>query len=503
MARIRLAAGVLVGAAALRLLTSNGLVNYDTLYSLVWGRQLAHGELPDLEGAIAPTPHPLATLGAIVLSPLSSIEVGGLHGELAAAVVVGLAYVSLALLGWVVYALGREWFNAAAGLLAAAILLTRVPVLDFGARAYVDIPYLVLVLGALLVETRRPRAGAPVLALLALAGLLRPEAWMFSVAYIAWLLAPGLRAARRGAAGPRAGAAEARDSAPPAGAPRMGAAWRDAAPLLALAASGPLLWGLHDLLITGNPLHSLTGTRENAAALGRVTGLDDVALTMPRRVGEILREPVLLAAAGGGLLALAWHRDRRTRLAVAAGLLAVAAFTVLAAAGLPIITRYVLLPASLLAIFAGAGVFGWRDLPAGAQRTWWARFGALALVVLVAFVPSQAGRIERLGDALQTQAAIQADLGDIVRDGVRCEPLVVSNRRPIPLLALWLELDPRAIVDAQSRLPARGTYIVPRSGKVARDYILDRRDRDRRIAQPPRNSPVTGSNASWNATDVC
>ena len=122
------------------------------------------------------------------------------------------------------------------------------PVLDFGARAYVDIPYLVLVLGALLVETRRPRAGAPVLALLALAGLLRPEAWLFSVAYVVWLLAPGVRRSLRGAG------------------PRRAAAWRDAAPLLALAASGPLLWCLHDLLLTGNPLHSLTGTRENADA---------------------------------------------------------------------------------------------------------------------------------------------------------------------------------------------------------------------------------------------
>ena len=85
------------------------------------------------------------------------------------------------------FRLGAAWFNPATGALAAAIVLTRRPVLDFGARAYVDIPYLVLVLGALLVETRRPRAGAPVLALLALAGLLRPEAWLFSLVYLAWL----------------------------------------------------------------------------------------------------------------------------------------------------------------------------------------------------------------------------------------------------------------------------------------------------------------------------
>jgi hypothetical protein len=487
MARIRFAAGVLVGAALLRLVTSNGLVNYDTLYTLVWGRELAHGTLPDLEVAIAQTPHPLATLGAIVLSPLSSLRIDGLHGDLAASVAVAVAYVSLALLGWVVFALGRAWFNPAAGVLAATIVLTRVPVLDFGARAYVDIPYLVLVLGALLVETRCPRAGPPVLALLALAGLLRPEAWLFSAAYLAWLLAPGLRAARRSRA-----------------ALRNKRAWLDAAPLVALAAAGPALWCLHDVLLTGNALHSLTGTRDNAAQLGRITGLQNVPATLPRRIGEILREPVLLAAAGGGVCALLWHRDRRTRLGAAAGVLAVAAFCVLAAAGLPIITRYVLLTGALLAIFAGAGVFGWRDLPRGAARTWWARFGALALVVLALYVPNQVHRIESLGRALSRQEAIQADLARVLRHGLACRPVAVPNRRPIPLLALWLELRPGDVVDAQTAgVPSRGTYLVPRSAKVASDYILDKRDLDRTVAPPPAGFRTVRSDASWTAAARC
>lgn len=479
LARIRFVAGVLVGAVALRLLAGPGLVNYDTLYTLVWGRQLAHGTLPDLDGAIVPTPHPLANAGAMLLSPLSSTEAGGLHGELATTGVLAIAYVSLALLGWVVFALGRAWFNTAAGVLAAVIVLTRVPVLDFGARAYIDIPFLVLVLGALLVETRRPRAGIPVLALLAVAGLLRPEAWLFSAAYVLWLLWPGVRAARV------------------RGGPARGAAWRDAAPLVALAAGGPLLWALHDLLLTGDALHSLTGTRDNAALLGRVTGLENVPQTAPRRLGEILREPVLLAAAGGGLLALAWHRDRRVRLGVAAGLLALAAFCVLAAAGLPIITRYLLLTATLLAIFAGAGVFGWRDLLPGRERTWWARFGLLALVVLVVFVPDQVRRIDRLGDALATQEHIQAQLGDLVDGAPLREPVAVPNRRPIPLLALWLKRDPRAIVDAQSTLPREGSYLVPATEQVARDYILDRRDRNRRIARPRPGFRLREANATW------
>ena len=481
MARIRFAAGVLAGAVALRLLTGAGLVNYDTLYALVWGRQLASGTLPDLDVAIAPTPHPLATLGAILLSPLSALRVGGLHGEPAANAAVALGFISLALLGWVVFSLGHAWFNTAAGAVAATIVLTRVPVLDFGARAYVDIPYLVLVLGALLVETRRPRGGGPVLALLALAGLLRPEAWLFSAAYLVWLLGPGLRASMRGPS------------------PRTSAGWRDAAPLIVLAVAAPLLWALHDLLLSGDPLHSLVGTRDNAALLGRVTGLDNVPAALPRRLGEILREPVLLAAAGGGLLALIWHRNRRVRLGASAGLLAIAAFCALAAAGLPIITRYLLLTATLLAIFAGGGAFGWLDLRRGSsQRTWWARFGAIAIVALLVFVPDQSRRIERLSKALSTQETIQGRLADVVRPRLPCRPAAVPNRRPIPLLALWLKLDPAQIADAQSsRAPARGTYFVPATTNVARDYILDRRDRDKRVAAPPQGFARVRANAAW------
>jgi hypothetical protein len=273
--------------------------------------------------------------------------------------------------------------------------------------------------------------------------------------------------------------------------------------LFVLAAAAPLLWGLHDLLLTGDALHSLTGTRDNAELLGRVTGVGHVPPTLPRRLGEILREPVLLAAAGGGAFALAWRRDRRVRIGAAAGLLAVAAFCVLAAAGLPIITRYLLLTATNLAIFAGAGVFGWLDLLPGAERTWWARFAAFALVALVVFVPAQARRIERLGDALSTQEAIQGKLADLVGDGLPCDPVTVPNRRPIPLLALWLDRDPATIDDAQAVPPARGTYIVPRTAEVARDYILDKRDSDRAVPPVPATFGSVRANSNWALTSRC
>ncbi len=56
-----------------------------------------------------------------------------------------------------------------------------------------------------------------------------------------------------------------------------------------------------------------------------MTGLDDVPLTVPRRLGEILREPVLLGAAIGEPLSL-WLLRRRAALPAAAGVFAIVAF---------------------------------------------------------------------------------------------------------------------------------------------------------------------------------
>jgi hypothetical protein len=314
-----------------------------------------------------------------------------------------------------------------------------------------------------------------VLALLALAGLLRPEAWLFSVVYLAWMW----RAPR------------ARD-------------WR----LVALALAAPVLWALADLAVTGDPLHSLLGTRGNAQTLERITGLGAVPGTAPQRLGEILREPVLFGAAGGGLLALAWLRER-ARLGAAAGVVAMIAFCILAAAGLPILGRYLLLPAAILAVFCGAGAFGWATLPRGDRRRRpWAWFGVATLVALAAFTPAQVSRIDALRRALARQDRIQADLAALARTpepAIRpgCAPVTVPNHRPVPLLALWLDVPPRGIVSAQEQQPRRGTWITPATPGVARDYILDPRDLDKRIAPPPPGFARAGADASWRVFVRC
>ena len=297
-------------ALTLWLVFGHGFTNYDTFYALVWGDEIAHGESPDLDVVLPPTPHPLATLAGIVLSPL---------GDGAEDAVVAIAFLSLGAVGYLTYRLGSEWLNRPVGLLAAAIVLTRVPMLDFGVRAYVDIPYIALVLAALVVETKRPRAGWPVLALLAVAGLLRPEAWLFSAAYLLFLTYP-------------------REDRPPGLLAPLVALVRpgEQLGLTLLAASAPVLWALSDLAFAGDALYSLTGTQDTVDTLERETGLGGLLTEGPPRLGEGVREPVLLGGAIGVVLALALIRGR-ARLALAAGVLAVGAFSVLAVAGLAVL----------------------------------------------------------------------------------------------------------------------------------------------------------------------
>lgn len=435
------------------------LNNYDTAYALLWGRDLAGGRLPDYSVTLAPTPHPLATLfGALISLPGRGAVPSS---ETQVWIWMTLAYLLLLVLGALVFALGRAWFGPAAGAIAAVLVLTREPVLSYGLRAYVDIPYLVLLLAALLIETRRRHAGTSVLALLAVAGLLRPEAWLFAALYGVWLWRGGrLRPAH-----------------------------------IALILSAPVLWALADLAVTGDPLHSLTGTREGAQELGRRTGVANVVELAPRRLGEIVREPVLLAAVGGIALGL-WRIPRRAAIGVGALAAGLVAFAILGSAGLSIITRYLLFPGALLCIFAGAGIAGWLALARDDRgRRPWAMFAAVAAVAMVVFIPSQIDRIDRLDAALERQDAILTDLRAHFDAPSRCVPITLANRRAVPQVALWSGLEPGREVRSAQDDGIAGQYLQPASAAIAEDFVLDRADRDRRL--PSSSLPIASTSRFW------
>src|SRR5256714_13867 len=115
-------AAVVVGAVLLRVIAGVGFANYDTLYALAWGGQLAQGETPAYDIAIAPTPHPLLEALGFVLSPLPARAIER--------ITVAVGFLALAGCAALVYRLGADWFGRAAGFVAGAGARPPAPVLS-------------------------------------------------------------------------------------------------------------------------------------------------------------------------------------------------------------------------------------------------------------------------------------------------------------------------------------------------------------------------------------
>ena len=416
----------------------HAFLNYDTFYALVWGSDLAHGRTPDYSVPVAPTPHPLAQLIGIVLTPLGA-------GAEDVMLAIGLLAIGMLTVG--LFRLGQELFGVWAGLLAAAIIVTRVPILSFGIRGYADLPTAAFVVWAAVLEVRKPHRGAPVLILFGLAGLLRPEAWLYGAAYWFWLVttAPDRSQIRQ---------------------------WT------ALALAAPLIWMASDLLIAGSPFHSLTGTHDLAAELNRKTGITALPEVAPRRLGEILRLPELLAAVAGLWFALRWMRER-AHLPLVIAILNAIAYTAFAIARLPLLGRYLFVAAAMLTVFAGAGAFGWRALaPSHPGRRLWQATGLAALAAIAVFFPlQQVDRLDTLKDDIAARDRVQADLRELVqrpavkRDLRACPRVYVLSHRPVPLIALYADLPPARVEAPRGR--ATGCVVAPASDEAARLAVLD------------------------------
>lgn len=444
------------------------VVNYDTLYGLLWGKELLHGDLPDMTVPGAPTPHPLLTLAGLLLAPIL-----GSASPAALSLLAYLGYVATASCVVLLGLVARRSVGLATGIVAGIFLVTREPVLSYGLRVYIDLPYLALLLGALTIELSRPRAGTPVLVLLLLAGLLRPEAWLLSIAYLAWLAFGDEFPGRR-----------------------TQVVW------LVLAAGGPVLWGLTDLLLTGDVLFSFRGTRAGTERLERPTGLSGLVNVAPRRIGEILRWEVLLGAIAGTVLLLR-PSATKGRVVVGATVAVAVAFALVGLGGLPVIVRY-LLPIGAFGCLACAYVLtGWRSDPSIPIGRVWVVGAAALLVGVVLLAPAQAQRLDRLQASLSEQQRIITELEALSHE-IPCGPIVVPNRRAVPLMALWTDRPARSIITAQDQpIPPTGTYLYPATIDDADAFILDARDRDRAIPPPPPGYEPEDRTTSWILAANC
>ena len=232
--------------------------NYDSYYSLLWGREVLDLQAPFFEGFRVPTEHPLAIAAGALLSLL---------GEGGDRVWVAMTLASFLWLVWGIYRLGQVAFTPLVGAIAALLLLTRFDFAFLAARGYVDVPYMALVVWAAVLEAVRPRRGWPVFALLAAAGLLRPEAWILAGLYFLWM--------------------------------SRGATWGERARYAALAAIAPLAWAAVDFAVTGDPLFSLHYTSSSAEDLGRQRTLGEIPSALPSFFASLVKLPVLLGALAG------------------------------------------------------------------------------------------------------------------------------------------------------------------------------------------------------------
>src|SRR3954451_11558842 len=182
------AAGVIVGAAILlKVVYHPWYLNFDARYALDWAHDIWHGRTPDYTAPYAPTPHPLSTF-------LSSLALP--FGDGGDQLILWLVLLGFGATVWLSYRIGAELFSPGIGIVTALVVFSRPALQRDALLGYQDVWFAVLVLSAVLLEARRPRRGAAVLVLLAVAGLLRPDAWVLSGLYLIYLW-PSLRTNRQ------------------------------------------------------------------------------------------------------------------------------------------------------------------------------------------------------------------------------------------------------------------------------------------------------------------
>jgi hypothetical protein len=376
--------------------------NYDSYYSLLWGREVLHGVKPSFDAYRAPTEHPLAVAFGALLS---------IVGDPADRIMVGFTLGSFVVLVAGLYRLARASFGTLVGLAAAALLCTRFDFPFLAARAYIDIPYLAFVVWAAALESERPRRGTPVFALLACAGLMRPEAWLLGGLYFLWCFPP--------------------------------ADWPGRVRYAILTAFPPVLWTALDWWATGDPKFSLTHTSGLAEELGRTAGLSHIPSATVQFLKGLDKVPVFYGGIAGLIVATVLT-PRRARMPLALLVIGLGTFVLVGLAGLSVIDRYLLVPSLVVMVFAGVALGGWTMLRSGTVQKLWAIASALLIVYGIVFTVTRVNfstftnELTFRGDS---HASLKALLNNPkVRAGMRCGPVSTPNHKLIP--------DSRWILDA-------------------------------------------------------
>ena len=399
--------------------------SYDGTYALVWAREIAGGSLPDFRVPAAPTDHPLGLLVAFV-----SLLFGG---DADRAYVLFSVACFVALVGGV-YALAARSFSTAVGLVAALVLLTRVDLIALASRGFVDIPFLALVIWAGAEEVRAPRRGWRVFVLLALAGLFRPEAWLFAGIYFLYRF--------------------------------RGEPWPLRVRQALLVCAAPVVWLALDLVVTGNPFFSLTATRELAGELGRSRGLAGVIADTPTLLAKTVKLSVLLAGIGGLAYAVLAF-PRRVALPLGLAAIGIATFLITSGLGLSVNIRYLSVPSVIICLGAGVAAAGW-TLASGSLRTAGIVLAVGAVALMVVRIPSYDRDVSRLSSTVtfvKRQHDTLADLLDRTQTRAalrRCHVMTVPSHQNVPIVRQMLGLGGDRVVAStfQKHRPRDGIVLL-------------------------------------------
>jgi hypothetical protein len=336
---VPIAAAVVLGAASLLVAHPLG---YDAWSWMVWARELLHG---DLQTAGGPA---IKALPVIVMAPLTPL--GGAAPLLWLALMRISALVALLL----AYRVGERLSGRIAGVTAAGLLVVGPDLYRTALYGSAEPLLLVFVLGA----AERFLAGRPraALALLGAGGLIRPELWPI-VGVLALLLL---------------------------------VEWRRPDPVvLASAVLPPAIWLSVVWAGSGNPFSqwiSINATAGPVPGLLPLAAAHGPAVTVLIRLAEAIVLPALVLAAVA-VVDDVRHRRVRVPWIAAVAIAWILLVAVMAQAGYPGSRRYLLGPASLLAVVAGAGL----ALVVASVRGSAARIAvgaALAGVILLAAFPT-------------------------------------------------------------------------------------------------------------------
>lgn len=367
---------------------------YDSYYSLLWGRDLAHGDGLVFDGFRYPTQHPLTIAAGFFLQ---------FFGEWADRLWVLLILASFLVLVAGLYRLGKIAATPLVGAIAALLLITRFDYPFLAARGYLDIPYMALIVWAAILEWQRPRRGVSVLILLSLAGMLRPEAWFLAAMYWCWVA--------------------------------WKATWRQRFIYAALAASGPLVWCAVDYVVTGDPMFSLNYTSASAEDLGRQRPLSELPAAVPTFFQNLVKLPVFVAA-GVGLVLGVVISPRRMVMPVVVLVSGLLTFIAIGVAGASVIERYLAVPALALMVLAAVAIGGWTMLLPGWVRTTWMVAATLLVIFGVVFTATRLN-LARFDNELRFRGQAHEDLTTVLSDprvkaGLKCGPLTGPNHKIVP-----------------------------------------------------------------------